>query len=251
MPTISRSLPQALALIAAACAPGTAVPAPERSAEAFAAAESSYAAVRDLRDRVDVALSAGARTTPDGTRLEAVAVRYDSLRARLAARLSAVDSAALVGEDVRAFGLMRRTLARDLGPVSVPVAAPGAAETTPVSARRPDCAYDARAIAAAPNALDSLRARIYACYGWSQSRVAVGGDTLDRLSILGAIGRTDDAARRRELFLALAPVWRSMNGENAARSPYRQLIALEARARGGGESPAAEQARASGVPKMR
>ena len=53
------------------------------------------------------------------------------------------------------------------------------------------------------------------------------GDTLDRLSILGTIGRTEDAARRRELFLALEPVWRSVNADDGSASPYRRLIALE------------------------
>jgi hypothetical protein len=247
MPTSWRSLLAALALIAA-CAPRSGVPAPARSALSIAAAESSYAVVRDLRDRLDVTIAAGAPTTPDGRRPEALAGRYDSLRAELAGRLTAVDSGALAGEDARALGLMHRTLARDLGPVALPDSGSPSSSTAPPRNQRPDCAYDARVAGASPNALDSLRARIYACYGWAQSHVAVGADTLDRLSILGALGRTDDAARRRELFLALTPVWRSVNGENAAGSPYRQLIRLEVEARGSAESPSAEQARASGVP---
>ena len=52
--------------------------------------------------------------------------------------------------------------------------------------------------AATPNGLDSLRARLYACYGWAQSHVVAEGDTLDRLSILGALGRTESPAERRE-----------------------------------------------------
>ncbi len=73
------------------------------------------------------------------------------------------------------------------------------------------------------------------------------GDTVDRLTILSALGRSDDPDRRRRLFLALDPVWRSVNRNNEASSPYRRLIAEEARQRQGTESPAAEQARASGV----
>jgi hypothetical protein len=249
MPTSSRLLLPAMAIIAAACAARSVIPAAApRGGPSVAAAESSYAGVRDLRDRLDVAIAAGAGTTPDGTRLEALAGRYDSLRIELATRLAAVDSAALAGEDARALGLMRRTLARDLGPVVLPAARSSRRDATSAQDRRPDCSYDARVAATSPNALDSLRARIYACYGWAQSHVAAGADTLDRLSILGALGRTDDAARRRELFLALAPVWRSVNGENSAGSPYRQLIRLEVEARRGAEPPSAEQARGSGVP---
>ena len=59
-------------------------------------------AARDARDRYDVAVAAGRPADPGGV---------NRLRARLAARLSEVDSAALAGEDARALGIMRRTLA--------------------------------------------------------------------------------------------------------------------------------------------
>ena len=76
----------------------------------------------------------------------------------------------------------------------------------------------------------------------------LGKDTLDRLTVLGSLARAEEAKRRRELFLALDPVWRTMNRDNTPTSPYRQLIAAEVRSRHGRESPAGEQARASGVP---
>ncbi len=137
---------------------------------------------------------------------------------------------------------MRRTLSRDLTALAPPAAAARDASSEP-----PDCAYDATDIAAAPNGLDSLRGRLYACYGWAQSHVVLGSDTLDRLSILGSLGRTDDARKRRQLFLALEPVWRSMNGDGGDGSPYRRLIAREVKERQGADPPAAAQARASGV----
>jgi hypothetical protein len=221
-------LPAALLLAAlAGCGSPPAAPAP---AAGLAVAESSYAELRDLRDRIEVTRAAGRRADPALTR------RHDSLRGRLASRLEAVDSGALAGDDARALGLMRRALARDLGAI-------GSDPETPAGGR-PDCVYDAAAITTA----DSLRARIYACYGWAQSHVVLGADTLDRLSILGLMARTDEPARRRQLFLALDPVWRTIDGGGTAASPYRRLVALEARARGSVESPADAQARASGVP---
>jgi len=77
-----------------------------------------------------------------------------------------------------------------------------AGDGTPLAAlarrqRRPDCEYDPAAIATVRNGLDSLRGRLYACYGWAQSHVAVGTDTTDRLSVLGALGRTENPAERR------------------------------------------------------
>ena len=138
---------------------------------------------------------------------------------------------------------MRRTLVRDLGVVAAPTAPQAVAAET-----RPACDYDADAVVAGPNGLDSLRNRLYACYGWAQSHVIVADDTLDRLSILGALSRTEGSDLRRKLFLSLQPVWRSVNRDNRPASPYRLLIAREVKDRGSAEPPAAEQARASGVP---
>ncbi len=204
---------------------------PAAPATRLAIAESLYADLRALRDRIDVADAAG-RPEP------ALAPRHNALRREVELRLADVDSSALNEEDGRALGAMRRSLARDLTPLAVPAAA----------RPQPDCGYDAEAIAAVPGGLDSLRSRLYACYGWAQSHIVMDGDTLDRLSILGALGRTEDPGRRRALFLALRPVWRSVNAGGERSSPYRQLIALEARTRRGGEPPSAAQARASGIP---
>ena len=222
-----------------ACAPPSA---PASASPGLAAAESAYADLRDLRDRIEVAKAAGQAPA------RSLALRHDSLRGEVAARLAAVGSSALAGEDARALGVMRLTLARDLGPLAWPCVilseCEGSARPESPATTTPGCVYDPARIAAA----DSLRARIYACYGWTQSHIAIGADTLDRLSILGALGSTPDAARRRDLFLALAPVWRSIDADGGPASPYRRLIALEVQHRGSRESPAAEQARATGVP---
>jgi hypothetical protein len=209
----------------------------------LASAESTYAALRDLRDQIDVALAAGRAELLDGHSLTAVVPRYDSLRSRVAVGLAGVDSSALTEEDRRAFGLMRGTFARDLGALALP---PPGGSTVAAPSPRPACGYDADSLGRA--SLDSLRARMYACYGWAQAHLASGDTTLDRLSILGALSHADDASARRALFLRLEPVWRSVNGNNEPDSPYRRLIALEVRARGAGEPPTAVQARASGVP---
>jgi hypothetical protein len=64
---------------------------------------------------------------------------------------------------------------------------------------------------------------------------------------VGMLGTTDDADRRRRLFLALEPVWLSINGDDGAHSPYRTMIALTARETAG-DSASSAQARATGVP---
>jgi hypothetical protein len=49
------------------------------------------------------------------------------------------------------------------------------------------------------------------------------------------------------MFLALDPVWRSVNGDNGPGSPYRRMIALSVREERSGDK-AASQARGAGVP---
>ncbi len=209
----------------------------EPARSALVAAESLFALTRDARDRIEVTEAAGAAADRRGTSRGVLLERYDSLRAGLAPRLATVDSAALGPDDARALGVMRLALARDLGPVAP------AASSDP----KPECRYDPDTVSAV-GGLDSLRGRLYACYGWAQSHLVLDGDPLDRLSLIGALGRNPDSSRRRRAFLALEPVWRSVNRDNGPRSPYRRLIALEAARRSGGEPASAEQARGAGVP---
>ncbi|HEY9015994.1 MAG TPA: hypothetical protein VIM84_13145, partial [Gemmatimonadales bacterium] len=115
------------------------------------------------------------------------------------------------------------------------------AEAVTTDTGPPDCDYDPEALG-----LDSLRSRLYRCYAWVQSHVVVGSDTLDRLTVLGALGRTADGGRRRELFLSLNPVWVSVNRDNGSSSPYRRMIREEMR-RASGPLPSLGQAGASGL----
>jgi hypothetical protein len=208
----------------------------------LAVAESLYADLRDARDRLDVTLAAGLNGTQDATPVTAWITAHNALRTALDARLDRIDSAALQGEDRRALAQMRRTLQSNLDSLR-----PAHADSSVAMLRPPSCNYDAQAVKASSRGVDSLRARIYACYGWAQSHVLVDvGDTLDRLTILGALGRTDAPDARRQLFLSLDPVWRSMNGANDAASPYRVLIAGQMS--GAKRPPSLEQANASGVP---
>lgn len=229
--------PLALALSAsvalAACSSPAPMPGPAPAG--LARAESLYADLRSIWDRIDVELEAGRTDAAFVT----LVLSHNSARGNLTRSLATVDSTPLRGDDARALGIMRRTLARDLGPVAAPIASSErAAETEPA------CDYDARSVAG----LDSLRKRIYACYAWAQSHLVAEGDTTDRLSILGALGRTESPRLRQKLFLSLEPVWRSVNRDNRPGSPYRLLIAREVKERGNAEAPAAQQARASGVP---
>ncbi len=232
---LTSGLVPALAVCAAPSPEGS--PAPGE----LTTAESLYADLRALRDRIEVTVAAGRHETVEGLPLSSPVIRYSRVWDMLGPRLAAIDSSALERDDRRALSIMRRGLARDLNPY-VTALVPEAA----LDQRRPGCTYDAGVIAAGENGLDSLRSRLYACYGWAQSNVVVEADTMDRLTILGLLGRAEDPRKRQQLFMALEPVWRSINGNNTPASPYRQLIAGEVAARSG-EPQSLEQVRAAGI----
>jgi len=220
-----------------ACAGRRSVPTARTSD--LAIAESLYADLRDLRDRIDVALASDRTGITDATPLAAWIMGHNELRRSLAVRLAAIDSVGLSSGDRRALAVMRGTLV-DIDTLSPPTAI---TESLPSP---PNCGYNPRTIASRPNGLDSLRARVYACYGWSQSQIVVAGDTLDRLTILSRLGRTAHSAQRRRLFLALDPVWRSINGDNGPNSPYR-VLEETAHQKQKGDLPSLVQVSASGV----
>ncbi|HEX2248786.1 MAG TPA: hypothetical protein VHH32_00475 [Gemmatimonadales bacterium] len=221
-----------------ACAPpGSAAP----TSSTLAPAESLYADLRDLRDRIEIWTASGGSDGTGRSSLARLVSKHNVLRSRVIRRLAIIDSARLEPNDARAFGIMQRTLTRELDSLSPPTFQRQRAET------RPDCAFNASRFSESKAALDSLRTRIYTCYGWAQSHVVVGQDTIDRLSVLGQLARIGNPSARERLFRTLEPVWRSINGDNGPASPYRQLIAREMRLQQDGQLPSLIQARASGI----
>ncbi len=124
----------ALLFIIACTAPSHS-PAP--TGNPLARAESLYADLRIIRDRIDVKTEAGRAPSAD------VILRHNALRDNVARSLAAVDSAALKEEDTRALSIMRRTLVRDLGPITS-----STASQTPSAETPPGCDYDPGAVAA-------------------------------------------------------------------------------------------------------
>ena len=220
-----------LTLLAAAAAGALAASAPRLDE-----LEQTYADLREAKDQIDVTEARGATATTIGTPLSTLRQKYASLRAKLVPLVDAAHPAA--GSDgAQALGAMRSALA-DALPAS-PAAAAEAAGA------KPSCDYDAAALAA--QGIDALRERIYACYGQAARKVRYGDETIDRLTVFARLGESDDAAERERLFLALEPVWRSVNGDDSARSPYRQLVKLSAERWARGDSPIARNLAALGV----
>jgi hypothetical protein len=78
-------------------------------------------------------------------------------------------------------------------------------------------------------AIGRLRRTVYRRYGRATSAVRVGSETLDRRTVLERLARLGDAGERRRHLEALAPVWRSIDGDGDDRSPYRALTRATAR----------------------
>ncbi|MGE5743661.1 MAG: hypothetical protein ACM368_06990 [Gemmatimonadota bacterium] len=207
----------------AACRPGGphAVPAPA----ALARAESVYAATLTLKDRLDILTWRGRLDS-----VPAFRARYLAARTELVREL-AIDSLALADTvDRRALAVMRRAVAEALTEETESTDGPAAVDPA-------RCVYDAQALADA----DSLQSRLYDCYGVATRDVVVDGERLDRLTVLGLLGVTDDGARRRRLFHGLDRVWRSVNGADDTASPWRELLRRRAREWGTGPTPFARR----------
>lgn len=180
-------------------------------AQQLAEAERLYADSRDLYFQASVVQAGGRERNDRGVALEQLRGAWQALSARALERLVALDTTRYGNEDRHAIGVMRETLlSQEMSDSSSGVA----------------CGSDVTELA--QRSVERLSAATYDCFGWRASRVVVGLDTLDRLSVLSALGRESDAARRRLLFTSLSPVWEAMNGRNEPTSPWRTLVSLRA-----------------------
>lgn len=205
--------------------------------------EAAYRDARHHKDQIDVTRSRGAVTTPRGVPLADLVARYREARGNLQGLLAAVPIAGLSAEDARALEVIRRTFEKDLDeekdpPGGAEAAAPGGA--APAATPAPEtagCSYDASALAQGPEGMAALSDRMYACFGKAARNLPFEGQTLDRLTIFSMLPVTEDPARRKRLFLAMAPVWTSINGDGGPGSPYRRLIRLSAAKRAADKNP--------------
>ena len=203
------------------CTPASRARDPGRLANhQLAAAERLFASTRALRDEADIATFRALERGVSGASRAELAGRYAVVRRQASAALDSVPGTGLDVGEVAALATMRRIMQRDLSP-TLSVDRPAAARDTV------RCAYDAAALAR-DSGETVLRGRAYACYGRAARRVLFEGAVLDRLTVLGTLPLNADRVRRRALFLSLAPVWASMNGDDGPGSPYRQLLRFSA-----------------------
>jgi hypothetical protein len=92
-----------------------------------------------------------------------------------------------------------------------------------------------------------LRDAVYACFDSVGNRIEFGGGRITRVAAIQLLQELDEPAQRRALFYAMAALWRSVNANDAADSPYRRLIQPAAAAFGRGDSPVHAAARTLGI----
>jgi hypothetical protein len=215
---------------------------PRHAADRLAALEAAYLAARDARDRLDVAQASGRPADP--SQLETAAAETEAaVRAAYAGLAADAGARAALGdEDTRALDAIGRGIEAAFGPdAELPVAP---------SIERSACDdADAWSEAIAAGGTD-LQRRLEGCYGAVADGLDVGGERLARLQVLARLAREPDPAARRRLFLALEPLWRTVDGDGGsggAPTPYGALL-RESRVRwADGHSPIAANERALGL----
>ena len=183
-------------------------------------AELRFERARRLRDQIDVTRAMGSDTSVHGVPLDALEARYAEATDSLVGVHALIPPGALTPSERKVLLDMYAAAARELK--GLPPRERTAARLAPA------CTYDAHAVIVQPGGADSLMVRILTCYGVAARTIVVGGDTLDRLSVIGRLSHENDPAVRELLWKALDPVWRSVNGANDSNSPWRQLIAARA-----------------------
>ena len=156
-----------------------------------------------------VARSRGAPAEPPGGSIATVVRRYRGRRRAFGEALGGLPETAHRGaEDGRARATMRATLAwldeLEPTPGAQPVGSEALVDDDPTATR--------------------ARAGLYRRYGAGAGAIRLGRETLDRPTILGRLATEPDRGERRRLFLALEPLWRTVDGDGGPASPYRRLL---------------------------
>jgi len=196
--------------------------------------EQRYLAWRHDADRMHLLEALGTAATPDGVPVAAARERERLSRDALSRSLAA-SGPPKSPSDSLAFRVMRQVWdaegsAHDTagGNAGCPAVRAGLATTTPA-------------------ALERFSAETMACFERAAGQIVVDGDTLNRLTILGLLSQVEERDRRQRLFLALGPIWRSINGDNRPDSPFRAMRQAYAAAWGDSLSPIERKAPAFGV----
>ncbi|HKZ72576.1 MAG TPA: amidohydrolase family protein [Steroidobacteraceae bacterium] len=197
--------------------------------EAVLATERHFADFLDAHGALET-IDSGLMGKVDGRDRAAWQRLHGAASRTLAARLEEHREDRLAPEDARAVRTMRATFGELAGP---------GGSMAPTRACRD--ASHARA------SLEDLKASLYACFDEVGNRLRFEDRELTRGGALQLLQEIEEPARRKALFLAMAPLWQAIDGDGRPGSPYRRLIVKAAASYGKSASPADVAARALGV----
>jgi hypothetical protein len=202
MPSLAHTLAAALALLCLTPA------AHAQPANRLGPVEPLYADFLDAGGAISL-IESGAVASFEGLDRAAWQARFEASLSALNQTLARLDEARLSAQDRRALAGMRSGIEFRTNASLAPTG---------------DCAAGARAGASGRE----LRTALYACFSSVGDAVAFEGRPYARVAALQLLERLDEPERRWALFMAMEPLWRAVNADNAPSSPYRRLIVAEA-----------------------
>jgi hypothetical protein len=168
----------------------------------------------DLTDAASVitTIDSGLFTSYRGRDRAAWEKLYREKRREFSERVAKLPSEGLSENDSKAVAAMRKQFATLSETISAPFSPGGKCQ----EASRKDLDYAA------------LRTALLVCFTENANNVMFESEKINRQSVLDLLHEIDEPARRKAVFLALAPLWHAINGNNEPDSPYRRMIALAA-----------------------
>ena len=188
---------------------GVALAAPAGAGEDLARIEQAYADMNDALGAVTL-IDSGYAATHGGRDRDAWSRELEARRSAVRTGLAALEPGGLSSEDQRAVRLMGEAVQpSDASAGLAPVA-------RCADASLPGLSYTA------------LSAALVACFDEYGNNIEFEGQRYTRVAAFDLLARIEEPARRKALFRAFLPLWRAINDDGAADSPYRRLIGMAA-----------------------
>ena len=198
-------------ILLAAWFTSTAIAGMTADSKQVAAVENIYADVSDAFTIITT-IDSGLFTSYRGRDRAAWVQVYREKRKEFSARLAKLPGHDLSASDTKAIAAMRAQFATFSETISAPFSPDGKCQ----NASRKDQDYA------------SLRTALLVCFAESANNVNFEGGKINRQSVLDLLHEIEEPERRKAVFMALAPLWQAINGNNEPDSPYRRLVALAA-----------------------
>ena len=200
-PTLARLIAPALLAITVAATAG--------EHEDLTRIETAYADMNDALGAVGL-IESGYTASHAGRDRDAWTRELEARRNAVRAGLATIEADKLSEEDQRAVHLMRKAM-----------------EPTDASA---DLAVVGRCADALRGGLayTALSEALVACFDEYGNNIEFEGARHTRVAALDLLAQINEPGRRKALFMAFVPLWRTINAGGTADSPYRRLIGMAA-----------------------